>query len=116
MTNARLLLYYVHMHTVEYVFICMCRVNVIGSRGTRSFIYSVYSFAVAAVAAVAATDAVTAADDAVYVAPATGLSAYLSFLYTYEENTCANCRLFRDRDMIVIGFGPQSERLNGTNL
>lgn len=97
----------------------MCRVNVIGSRGTRSFIYSVHSFAAVAavvVVAVAATDAVTAAD-AVYVAPATGLSAYLSFLYTYEKkNTYANCRLFRDRDMIVIGFGPQSERLNGTNL
>lgn len=64
----------------------MCCVNVIGSRGTRSFIYSVYSFAAAAAAAVTVTDAVAAAVT-VTVAPATCLSTPLSFFYTHKKYT-----------------------------
>lgn len=45
----------------------MCCVNVIGSRGSRSFIYFVYSFAAATAASTTAT--VAATDDAAAAAP-----------------------------------------------
>lgn len=47
-----------------YLFIYVCCVNVIGSRGIRSFIYSVYCFTAVAVATTSTTTATVAAADA----------------------------------------------------